>query len=64
MAAEPWFPYLWGALGGLGVLLIYYGLRRLTDKARPEPAKKPGLWMVNAGVLALAGSMALVIWVK
>jgi len=64
MGSQPWFPYLWGVLGGLGVLLIYYGLRRLTDKARPDPAKKAGLWMVNAGVLALAGSMALAIWVK
>ena len=64
MAAQSWWPYLWGALGGLGVLLIYYGLRRIMDKARPERGRRPGLWLVNAGVLCLAASMALAIWVK
>jgi len=48
----------------LGVLLVYYGLRRIMDKARPERGRRPGLWLVNAGVLCLAASMALAIWVK
>lgn len=64
MAAQPWFPYLLGALGGLGVLLVYYGLKRITAKARPEGQRKLGLWMVNGGVAVLALSMALIIWVK
>lgn len=64
MAAQAWWPYFWGALGGLGVLLVYYGLRRVTDKARPDAQRKRGLWMVNAGVLFLATSMTLAIWVK
>jgi len=62
MSAQPWFPYLLGALGGLGVLLVYYGLKRVTDKARPDTQRKQGLWMVNGGVVALAVSMALIIW--
>ena len=33
MGAQAWWPYVWGALGGIGVLLAYYGLRRVTDKA-------------------------------
>jgi hypothetical protein len=64
MGSETTWPYVWGALGGIGVLLAYYGLRRLTDKARPEAERRNGLWLVNAGVLCLAASMALAIWVK
>lgn len=64
MGAQPWWPYVWGAIGGIGVLLVYYGLRRVMDKAGPAPRQKQGLWMVNAGVLCLAASMALAIWVK
>ena len=64
MSAQPWFPYVFGALGGVGVLLVYYGLKRIADKARPEGQRKLGLWMVNGGVVAVALSMALIIWVK
>ena len=64
MAAQAWWPYALGALGGLGVLLVYYGLRRVTDKARPDPERRQGLWMVNGGVICIAASMALAIWVK
>lgn len=63
MSAQTWWPYLWGVLGGIGVLLIYYGLRRVTDKTRPDRGRRIGLWLVNAGVLCLAASMALAIWV-
>lgn len=63
MDAMTW-PYVWGALGGLGVLFAYYGLRRLTDKARPEGERRQGLWLVNAGVALLAASMALALWVR
>lgn len=64
MSGQSWWPYLWGALGGVGVLLVYYGLRRIMDKKLPESYRRAGLWLVNAGVLSLAASMALVIWVK
>jgi len=64
MAAETWWPYVWGALGGIGVLLVYYGLRRVMEKARPDAERRQGLWLVNAGVLFLAASMALAIWVR
>jgi hypothetical protein len=63
MDAATW-PYVWGALGGLGVLLAFHGMRRLTDKARAEAERRQGLWLVNAGVVLLAASMALAIWVK
>jgi hypothetical protein len=62
LSAPSWWPYAWGALGGLGVLLVYYGLRRVMDKARPGHDRRVGLWLVNAGVLTLAASMALAIW--
>ena len=64
MSAQTWWPYAWGALGGLGVLLAYYGLRRVMDKARSQHDRRIGLWMVNGGVVCLAASMALAIWVK
>lgn len=64
MSAQSWWPYAWGALGGLGVLVAFYGLRRVTDKSLPDSYRKAGLWLVNAGVVAVAASMALAIWVK
>jgi len=62
--AQSWLPYVWGALGGFGVLAAFYGLRRVTDKSLPESHRKAGLWLVNAGVIAVAASLALAIWVK
>jgi len=64
MSGHQWWPYLWGALGGLGVLMVFYGLRRVADKKLPESHRKAGLWLVNGGVVAVAVSMALAIWVK
>jgi hypothetical protein len=64
MSAQSWWPYLWGALGGIGILLVFYGLRRVMDKTLPHAYRRAGLWLVNAGVLSLAASMALAIWVK
>ena len=64
MAALSWGPYVWGALGGAGVLLVFYGLRRVTDKSLPESYRRAGLWLVNAGVVAVAASLALAIWVR
>ena len=64
MSAHSWWPYLWGALGGFGVLLAFYGLRRVTDRSLPQSYRRAGLWLVNAGVVAVAASMALAMWVK
>ena len=64
MSAQNWWPYLWGTLGGLGVLLVFYGLRRVMDKTLPDSYRRAGLWLVNAGVVALAASMALAMWVE
>jgi hypothetical protein len=64
MSAQSWWPYVWGALGGTGVLLTYYGIRRVRDRKLPESYRRAGLWLVNAGILAVAASMALAIWVK
>lgn len=60
--AAAWLPYVYGALGGAGILLVYYGLRRVTAAGRSDRERRLGLWMVNLGVFACAGSMALVIW--
>jgi hypothetical protein len=59
-----WLPYVLGALGGLGVLLAYYGLKRVSARERPRAERSAGLWLINAGILCLAVSMALAIWVK
>lgn len=64
MNAQSWWPYVWGALGGFGVLAAFYGLRRVTDRSLPDSYRKAGLWLVNAGVIAVAASLALAIWVK
>ncbi|MBL8662847.1 MAG: hypothetical protein JNM29_08475 [Candidatus Odyssella sp.] len=64
MNTQTWLPYVWGALGGFGVLAAFYGLRRVTDKSLPESHRKAGLWLVNAGVIAVGASLALAIWVK
>lgn len=64
MSAQSWWPYAWGALGGLGVLLVFYGVRRVRDKTLPDSFRKAALWLVNLGVIAVAASMALAIWVK
>lgn len=60
----PYLPYLWGALGGVGVLLCYFGLKRVSDGKRPEAERKRGLWLVNLGVLLIAATLAGTLWLK
>ncbi len=55
-------PYLLGAVGGGGVLCVYYGLARLRDKARPQDERRKGLWLVNLGVALLGVSGAILLW--
>lgn len=57
-------PYVYGGLGGVGVLLAYYGFRRATDKERDPDARKIGLWMLNSGMVVIGATMALALWLK
>jgi hypothetical protein len=56
--------YLLGGLLGLGILLVYYGFRRVNAKERTHQQRIVGLVLINIGVLSIAGSLALSIWGK
>lgn len=62
MSAETYLSYLYGALGGVGVLLLFYGLRRAANDRNDEAVRKTGLWMITAGLFCIAGSAALIMW--
>jgi hypothetical protein len=57
-------PYILGALGGIGVLSIYYGFRKVIDHERASPERKRGLWLVNLGVVFLGITLALMLWLQ
>ena len=57
-------PYVLGALGGGGVLLVYYGMRQVIDREREAADRKRGLWMVNGGVVLLGITLALMLWLQ
>ncbi len=57
-------PYLWGALGGLGVLVAYYGFKRVADMSAAASRRRRGLWLLNIGVALVAASLAATIWLK
>lgn len=57
-------PYVWGAVGGLGVLLAYYGFKRATDGAGAAARRRQGLWLLNIGVALIAASLVATIWSK
>ena len=63
MSTESYLSYLYGALGGLGIVLLFYGLGRVRDRQRPESARRAGLWLITAGLTCIAGSAALIMWV-
>ena len=46
-----------GALGGAGVLCLYYGLARLRDQARSDAERRRGWWPFNLGLLLIAVSV-------
>jgi len=56
-------PIALGAGLGLGLLLCWQGFRRMTDKSLEEPARRKGLWRLNAGVVLAAGSMVAFTWI-
>jgi hypothetical protein len=57
-------PYILGALGGGGVLSIYYGFKQVMDNERKSLERKRGLWLVNLGVVLLGITLALMLWIK
>jgi hypothetical protein len=63
MSTETYLSYLYGAIGGVGVLLLYYGLARAADDKRGEAERRGGLWLITAGLCCIAGSAALILWV-
>ena len=54
-------PYILGALGGAGMLCVYYGLGRLRAPEDDRKRRRQGLWLVNGGVALFAVSLALTI---
>lgn len=44
---------------GLGGVLVMRGLRRLSDKALDPDVRRKGYWALNAGLVLVAGSIAV-----
>ena len=57
-------PYILGALGGAGILSIYYGFRQVIDNEPASSERKRGLLLLNAGVVLLGITLALMLWLK
>jgi hypothetical protein len=49
-----------GALFGLAVLLVVYGLRRVMDRGRDHAERRRGLQAITGALAALAGSAYLI----
>ncbi len=56
MSAEP---AILGGLLGAGILLIFMGVKTLTDKKRDDASRKRGFWPLNAGLILATISMYL-----
>lgn len=50
-------PYVWGALGGSGVLCVVYGVKILREPEAPDSRRQKGFALVSLGCLALAMSL-------
>ncbi len=46
-----------GLVLGVGVLLGFQGFRAMTDRGRPEAARRQGFWKLNLGAALAALSM-------
>ncbi len=57
---SPYFSYILGALGGGGVISVWYGLQRLRKEKASKASRRLGLVMVNAGIVMIAGSLYLI----
>jgi len=58
-AMSAYFPYILGALGGGGVLLIWYGLKGVRNPDAATGRRRLGLAAVNLGVILIAASLYL-----
>lgn len=54
-----WTPYILGAMLGAGSLLIFVGLRTLTNRRLDDAARRRGFWPLNGGLLLAVVSMYL-----
>lgn len=59
---ESILPYVYGAFGGAGVLLVYYGFRRAVARERAAAERRIGLWMMNGGMVLIGATLALALW--
>ena len=55
-----YLPYILGALGGGGVLSVFYGLKAVRDPEATTGRRRLGLVAVNVGVILIAASFYLV----
>ena len=55
-----YMPYLLGALGGIGILSAWYGLKAVRREAASPAGRRVGLVLVSVGVVMLAVSLTLI----
>lgn len=53
---KEYLPYILGAVGGGGVLLVWAGFKQLADKAREDAERRKGWWWLNGGIALIAVS--------
>ena len=56
-AVVDWRAATFGILLGVGALLIFRGLRAVTDKSLDENGRRRGMWTLNGGIALVAVSM-------
>ncbi len=56
-AVVDWRAATFGILLGVGALLIFRGLRAVTDKSLDENGRRRGKWTLNGGIALVAVSM-------
>ncbi len=52
-----WRAAAFGILLGCGVLLVWRGLRAITDKSLAERDRRRAMWTLNGGIALIAVSM-------
>ncbi len=52
-----WRAATFGILLGVGALLVYRGLRAVTDKSLDDTVRRRGMWTLNGGIALVAVSM-------
>lgn len=48
-----------GAAGGIGLLAIYFGIKKVRDPDRSDAQRRQGLWLINGGLVLMGASMLL-----